>query len=436
MPETPLARQSFPLETVELFCQLVLTARTSLQGAGRVIQLVSELFRLRLESPHATTGRMWLLRIGYYKLHRPKTVGDDWIWLVDHVVQIGVEKCFVIVGVRLCDLPAAGTPLRLENLEPIGLIPVTKSNQEVVHKQLEENASKTGVPRAILGDHGSDLLGGVKRFCAAHPETRSLYDIAHKGARLLKSRLERDSRWSEFRTQVGQTKFQTQQTELAFLVPPRQRSKARYMNLGPLLNWARRTLTVLETKPPEVLEYCTASRLEEKFGWLHSYREALTQWEEHQALVNASVEWIRRYGYWSGAAEQLAERLRPLVRSESGKDLYDDLVSFVAAESEAASPGERLPGSTEILESSFGKLKSLEGNQQGGFTSLLLSYAALLGETTKGLIGRAIETTPTKLVKRWCRQHLGKTVRAKRITASRAVVTNSEAQENPDELPP
>jgi hypothetical protein len=432
-----LARQSFPLETVEFFCRLVLTARTSLQGAGRVMQVVSELFSLPLESPHATTGRMWLLRIGYHKLHRPKRLADDWVWLVDHIVQIGVEKCFIIAGIRLCDLPAAGTPLRLEDLEPIGLIPVAKSNQTVVHAQLEENASKTGVPRAILGDHGSDLLGGVNRFCAVHPETNSLYDIAHKGARLLKSRLERDPRWSEFCTQVGQTKFQTQQTELAFLVPPRQRSKARYMNLGPLLNWAQRTLAVLETAPPEVLKYCTASRLEEKFGWLHAYGEALTQWEEYQALIDVSVEWIRGYGYSLGVADRLARRLRPLVQSESGEDLYDDLVSFVEAESKVARPGERLPGSTEILESSFGKLKSLEGDQQhGGFTTLLLSYAALLGETTKELIGRAMEMTPTKLVKRWCKQHLGPTVRAKRIAASQAVATSSKAQEKPDERPP
>ena len=29
--------------------------------------------------PHATTGRMWLLRLGYYKLHAPLEQADDWI---------------------------------------------------------------------------------------------------------------------------------------------------------------------------------------------------------------------------------------------------------------------------------------------------------------------------------------------------------------------
>lgn len=436
-PDRPLARQTFTLQTVDLYCRLVLTACTSMQAASRVIAVVSEHFSLCLESPHPTTGRLWLLRLGYYKLHRPKPQGDDWIWLVDHVIQIGTEKCLMIVGVRLCQLPLPGVALRLEDLEPIAILPVTESNQAVVHQQLEDAAKKIGIPRAIVEDQGSDLLAGVNRFCAAHPETSQLFDMAHKAARLLKARLERDSRWSAFSTQVGQTKFQSQQTELAFLVPPSQRSKARYMNLGRLLNWACQTLDVLDRRPPEVLAYCTEARLEEKFGWLRDYRAALCEWEEYQTLLDAAVEYLRGWGYHAGAAEQLGARLRPLVRSDSGQALQEDLVSFVAMESRAARPGERLPASTEILESSFGKWKSLEGeHQRGGFTSLILGYAALLSHTTQEVIAAAIETTPVKAVHRWCQDHLGKTVRGKRVAAYRAVATPPEAQEKRDDLPP
>jgi hypothetical protein len=417
-----------------LYCQLFLEGGTSLRAASRTIQVVSRLFGLALESPHPTTGRLWLLRLGHYKLHRAKSQADDWIWLVDHVVQIGKEKCLIVVGVRLGELPIPGVPLRLEDLEPMAVLPVTESNQFVVHRQLEDIAAKTGVPRAILGDHGSDLLGGAKRFCEAHPQTSNLYDVSHKVARLLKVRLERDSRWSAFCTQAGQTKFQTQQTELAFLVPPGQRSKARYMNLERLLNWACKTMAVLDQRPAAVLAYCTEARLEEKFGWLHGYREALFEWEEYQRLGNAAMEYLRGWGYGEQASQEVAMRLQPLVRSVSGGELREELVSFIAMESQAARPGERLPASTEILESSFGKWKSLEGdNQRGGFTSLILGYAALLSENTREVIATAIETTPVKAVNRWCQQHLGKTVRGKRVAAFQAVTTAFMAQENQDE---
>jgi len=37
----------------------------------------------------------------YYKLIRPKPKAHDWVWIVDHTVQLGAEKCLLILGVRL-----------------------------------------------------------------------------------------------------------------------------------------------------------------------------------------------------------------------------------------------------------------------------------------------------------------------------------------------
>lgn len=204
--------------------------------------------------PHCTTVRLWLLRLGYHKLHRPKEQASDWVWIIDHSNQIGKEKCLVILGVRVSQLPPPGEeyPLRLAQMEPIELEPVTVSDKEVVYRQLEANVAKTGAPRAIIADHGGDLAGGVELFCQAHPETVDIYDISHKAACLLKARLERDEQWKAFAAKAGQTKCNIQQTEWAFLVPPSQRSKARYMNLGPLIAWGVKTLAILDNPGSEV----------------------------------------------------------------------------------------------------------------------------------------------------------------------------------------
>jgi len=119
--------------------------------------------------PHWTTVRIWLLRVAYHKLLRPKEQASDWVWIVDHFNQIGQERCLLIVAVRASQLPPPGEayPLRLAQLEPIELEPVTVSDKEVVSRQLEANVAKTGVPRAIIDDHGGDLAGGVELFCQA-----------------------------------------------------------------------------------------------------------------------------------------------------------------------------------------------------------------------------------------------------------------------------
>jgi hypothetical protein len=56
-------------------------------------------------------------------------------------------------------------------VELIDLVPVTESNGKVVYRQLQAAAAKTGVPRAIVSDHGSDLHAGVERFRQAHSRT-------------------------------------------------------------------------------------------------------------------------------------------------------------------------------------------------------------------------------------------------------------------------
>ena len=78
------------------------------------------------------------MRIGYYKLFREKEISDDWIWIIDHTIQIGNEKCLVILGIRQSALPAAELYLNHEDIEPIALLPVSKSNGQIVYEQLEE----------------------------------------------------------------------------------------------------------------------------------------------------------------------------------------------------------------------------------------------------------------------------------------------------------
>lgn len=248
-----------------------------------------------------------------------------------------------------------------------------------------------------------------------HPRTANLYDVAHKAALLLKSRLEGDERWSRFCTRVGQAKLQTQQTEWAFLVPPSQRSKARYMNLEPLLHWGTRTLRILDDQPAATLRHGTPERLEEKFGWLREFRAALAEWSEWQALTSLAVDEIRRYGYAHDSAARVATRLEPVVRTPAGRALRDELVAFVTDESRNARLTERLPGSSEVLESAFGQWKLLEGDhQKGGFTSMLLGLGALVGRLDADTIRTALLTTPWKHVQTWLGEHLGQTLSSKR----------------------
>jgi hypothetical protein len=285
----------------------------------------------------------------------------------------------------------------------------------------------------LLSDGGSDLTGGITRFCAAHPSALGFGDLPHQAALLLKKRLKDDERWSGFIKQATQTKFETLQTELAFLVPPTLKSKARYMNLQSMLGWAQRILTVLDDPTLIPSSFSSDERLQAKFAWLTEYRSDVQLWCSWLAIIDASLDLVRRGGYCEATSAAIGPLLEPHCDSDLKRTLASELIVRVEQECSKVPSGSRVPGSTEILESSFGRLKSLEGSQsKSGFTSFILVWAALFGTTMTDTIKAALLATPTKLVHRWVRENLGLTVQSKRTQLARILrLKLTENQQDP-----
>ena len=308
-------------------------------------------------SPSWSSTRLWLLRLGYYKLTRAKEDGADWVWIVDHVVQTGQEKCLLIVGIRLSALPAEGEYLTHADVEPIAIYPVPQSNGEIVYQQLEKARKQTGVPREILSDQGSDLHKGIKQFCQAHPETSFIYDIKHKVAAVLKRELGADAVWQEFSRFAGQTSQRVQQTALAALAPPRQRRKARYMNVGELVAWGVRMLKYLDEEGSQRQAW-DRHRVEEAVGWVREYRQEVEQWRQWVEVGTITEQFVKAHGVSAGGAQQLQPRLAAVGTLPRTPQLCAEFVQFVTEEGAKANAGERLVGSSEVIESIFGKCRS------------------------------------------------------------------------------
>ena len=95
--------------------------------------------------------------------------------------------------------------------------------------------------------------------------------------------------------------------------------------------------------------------------------------------------------------------------------MREELSTFIKTESKKAKPQERLLGSSEVIESVFGKLKFLEKDQsKSGFTVLLLGLAASVSETTLDVVQKALASVPTKKVFQWFKDHVGQSVQSKR----------------------
>ena len=425
------SHHQYSIGHITLFVSLVLSAAASFRCASRAIETVIPSVELSLSSPSWFSGRLWLFRLGYFKLTRPKEWAGDWVWIVDHTVQLGAEKCLVILGIRLSNLPAPGDCLSQEDVEPIALFPVKQSNGEVVFQQLEDTIPKTWVPREIIGDQGSNLKSGIERFCQEHQETCYVYDIKHKTAAVLKQELQKDDAWREFSQLAAQTRRKVQQTSLAALTPPNPRTKARYMNVDILIQWGGNMLTFFDRPQKEASSEFDPEQLEKKLGWITKFCEQLKEWKELIQIITVTESFVRKQGLYHNSYHELRELLI-LAHTERTKKVRAQLLAFVAEESLKTKPNERFLGSSEVIESVFGKLKRLERDQaKSGFTGLLLCVSAMVSTTTEAVVQKALQTVPTKTVLAWCTEKIGQSVQAKR---KEAFVSHNKTEQKRDQF--
>ncbi len=387
-----------------------------LRPAERVLKIVWEWLGWKEQLPDWTTIRTWLLRVGVAALREPIEPADDWVWMADHSNQIGPEKALVVLGVRASKLPPPGETLRHEDLRLLTVRPGTAWKREDMAAVYRELAERCGAPRAVLCDGAVELRDGAQCLQNRRPDTIVLQDFKHKAAIFLKAAVGDHPRFAEFNSHLGKTRSAIQQTELAHLTPPGQKPKARFMNLASTLDWATVVLWLLDHPEAKARELVTPGRLEEKLGWLRSFAAELAEWRECQQVVNAGVTFINECGLFRGAGAQLRAAMGVNLAHAASQQLAQRLADLVTTAESQLKEGERLPMSTEILESTFALYKQLERqHSKGGFTSLLAGFGALLKAVTDETLRRAFSAVSVKEVQQWIRENLGTTLPSKRL---------------------
>ena len=165
-------------------------------------------------------------------------------------------------------------------------------------------------------------------------------------------------------------------------------------------------------------ESINQEQLENKLGWIRTYRRHLQDWDELLHLAETTEQFVRVRGFYRQCPQELKQVLTLLVRTQRGQMFYQRLMAYVAEESKKAKPRERLLGSSEVIESVFGKWKRLEREQaHSGITGLILCIGAMVSQTNAQTVQQALEAVSTREVLEWCRKQVGPTIQAKRKQA-------------------
>jgi len=203
------------------------------------------------------------------------------------------------------------------------------------------------------------------------------------------------------------------------------------MNIEELVKWGIDKLYLINNFDEFGCLECTKEYVADKIGWLVDFQDDLQQWNDLIHIVKEAESFIKFQGYYKNYHVDLMQI--PTFNAESYRAMCvkEELLDFIEQESMKAKKDERLLGSSEIIESVFGKMKRLEHDQvKSGFTVFVLSLAAIVSDTTVEVVQKALETVSTTKIHEWFKNNIGRSVQAKRVQVNR-LIKEGEQNQNP-----
>ena len=149
--------------------------------------------------------------------------------------------------------------------------------------------------------------------------------------------------------------------------------------------------------------------------WLSDYRGDIYYWNRLVSIGAAARQCIRIEGIHINIVDSFEQAISSIPMGLQELQFADRISLFLMEQSKGLKPEELFVGSTEVIESLFGKIKFMECEQTAfGFTSLVLASMACVGPTDDKTIGDAIRAVKLSDIDEWAAKEIGKSVQSQR----------------------
>lgn len=364
--------------------------------------------------PHFTSVINWSLRLGLGLLAQIQTIAKPWVAIIDHSIDIGTKKVLVVLRVEVDALLKRGTAIRLEDCECIGLTVSDKVTGDTLCPELEDIFDRAGKPVAIIKDRDATLQKGVRLWSEQQEQpVPTIDDIGHTIATALKAQFEKLDIYKRFTALVSHGANCLRQTELAFLMPPKLRSKGRFQSIGKLGEWAEKMLHVFAVKG-QAEEGSQLAKLRKAFPHFSQSRDFIVRFASTTTIISQVMDILKNNGLDKTTYKQCVELSRKLPRnSKVKKCLQTWLKKHLTLQKKLTS--QPLLVSSDIIESLFGNFKHIiERSPQADMNRTVLLIPALCGKLTDSSVTQALRQTSQTDIEGWEKKYIPYTVRKKR----------------------
>jgi len=354
--------------------------------------------------------------VGVGMLKEIGKISEPWIAIIDHSINIGTKKLFVVLRVKMSVLSDRGRAISLEDCECIGMKICEVVNGNTVSEDLKEIFEVSGVPSAIIKDTDATLNCGVKKFIENEKQNIAMIDdIGHVVAKSLKKEFEDTKSYKRFTKLIKDGSARLRNTNIAFLTPPKLRNKARFQSISRLGKWGEKMMDSFNTrgraKKGSVLE-----KLRKAFPLFSRLKSFIQNFAKTTSVTSKIMERLKNIGLEQSTYDECKLLLKELPRSsKTAKQLRIWLDKHIKIQQKLTKYP--LPVSSDIIESLFGKYKHvIERSPQTEMNRSTLIIPALCGKIDEAKILRALDIAKHKDLKNWEKENIRETMRSKRLS--------------------
>jgi len=394
---------------------MVIQAVVSYRSIPRILNLLNTETALGLGwIPHFTSVINWTLRLGLGLLKQVKPASTPWLAIIDHSIDIGTKKALVVLRVSVAALSQRGTAIQLEDCECIGLKVCERVNGEIIAQDLDAIFHQAGKPTAIIKDGDYTLQKGVRLWSEKQvTEIPVIADIGHSMATALKKQFEKTAAYKRFTTLINQGALRLRQTELAFLIPPKLRSKGRFQSISTLGKWADKILDVFAVQG-RAQKGSLLAKLRTALPGFIVLKPFIKRFASTTQVIAQVMGILKNQGLDQISYERCYQLSETMPKnSQVKKHLQKWLRQHLDIQMQLT--GLPLLVSSDIIESLFGNFKHIiERSPQADMNRTTLLIPALCGRMDKTTINQALNQVCHNDLEMWEQENIPYTVRKKR----------------------
>lgn len=393
-PNQVLAGQSIYDPRVLCVC-IVIGGIVSFRAVPRILQVWRSFGGNQIAIPHFTSVIHWSLRAGIAIFNQVGLIEAPWIAIIDCSIDVGIRKALVCLRVSLSALQSKQGAIGLQDCECIGIKISTHWNGPLVKDALVEIFNKAGKPVAILKDGGTDLNKGVALYREAEKAKQIwvLDDVGHVAANALKAEFAEQAMFLQFLEIVRKGAARIRQTTLAWLLPPKIRTKGRFQGITELAEWAFKLLDLMGGQG-RAKEDSELNQLRKAFRGLAQLRAFLDRFCSACGVVEKFLKIMKQHGLNQATYKEAKAQLEQLPESSKVRmKLSAWIEKHLLIQCRLGIGQTPLLVSSDVIESLFGKFKTIiQRNPQAELNRMSFVIPLLCGTHDDNEIGRALLT--------------------------------------------